>query len=317
MSEVEPLGTFEALDVRDRWKDEAANFTPWLAREEGIAALGKALGLELEVEKVEAAVGPYSADILAKDIGTGKYVVIENQLGKTDHDHLGKAITYGSVLDASAVVWIAAEFSEQHEKALNWLNEYTADELAFYGVRLELWRIDDSKPAVRFNVICRPAGLKREEAIRLSTEELSETQRLQLDFWTVFREKLLAARVVASAQKARGQSAFDVPIGRSHIFLSNIVNTFDKRIGARLYIGNKVAEQALPQLEAQRDEIETEIGQSLAWNPDPENRDKVIALYREADVWQKGKWDEYTDWLVDMVARFRKAFMPRVKELKL
>lgn len=99
------LGIFKQLDVRSQWPHEGQNFTPWLAKEENIAELGKALGLELEVEEVERAVGPYSADILAKD-SYGKYVVIENQLGKTNHDHLGKAITYASVLNASAIIWM-------------------------------------------------------------------------------------------------------------------------------------------------------------------------------------------------------------------
>ena len=125
------LGQIKKLNVRKIWASEAAHFTPWLANEENIVILGQSLGLELEVEQIEAKVGPYSADILAKDIGTGKYVVIENQLGKTDHDHLGKAITYGSVLDASAVVWIASEFTEEHQKALDWLNEYSSDDLEF------------------------------------------------------------------------------------------------------------------------------------------------------------------------------------------
>ena len=110
------LGILKIITPRKKWNNEARDFTPWLA--EHVDELGKAVGIELEVENVEVAVGPYSADILAKDTGTGKFVVIENQLEKTDHDHLGKAITYASVLDASTVIWIATDFTEEHKKIL-------------------------------------------------------------------------------------------------------------------------------------------------------------------------------------------------------
>ena len=116
-----------------------------------MAGLGEAVGLELEVENTEVPVGPYSADILARDAGSDKFVVIENQLEKTDHDHLGKALTYASILDASVVIWVARRFTEEHAKALTWLNDHTTDELSFYGVAIELWQIDESLPALKFN----------------------------------------------------------------------------------------------------------------------------------------------------------------------
>ena len=126
------IGTLKLLDVRTLWANEARDFTPWLAQEDNIAHLGDALGIELDAVSTEVAVGPYSADILARDTGTGDYVVVENQLEKTNHDHLGKAITYASVLDASAVVWVAREFSEEHKKALDWLNDKTSDDIGRY-----------------------------------------------------------------------------------------------------------------------------------------------------------------------------------------
>ena len=119
----EELGELHRVDLRIYWSNEAAEFTPWLASEENIAKLAEALGIDLEVESTEVAAGPYSADILARDTVTGDYVVIENQLGKTDHDHLGKAITYAAVLNASAVVWIAGQFTDEHKKSLDWLKQ--------------------------------------------------------------------------------------------------------------------------------------------------------------------------------------------------
>ncbi|MFC1509564.1 DUF4268 domain-containing protein, partial [Candidatus Omnitrophota bacterium] len=304
------------VDVRKVWTKEDTDFTPWLANEENIALLGKAVGLELEVEQVEASVGPYSADILAKDIGTDKYVIIENQLGKTNHDHLGKVITYGSVLDASAVIWIASEFTEEHHRALDWLNEFTTDELSFYGVLLEIWQIDESRPAVRFNVISRPTEIKRGDVTGKTNEDLSDARKLQLEFWTAFRESLLKSKIVTNAQKPRPQYWFDVPLGKTNINLSNIANTYENRIGVRVYIGNKIADWALPQLETQKEEIEAEIGTKLVWNPNPENRDKTIAVFRDLNLQHQEEWDTAIAWMVDMVKQFRKVFMPRVKILK-
>jgi len=311
------LGRIEPYDVRKVWAKEAAEFTPWLAGDENMALLGDALGLELEVENVEVAVGPYSADILAKDTGSGRYVVIENQLGKTNHDHLGKAITYGSVLSAGAVVWIATEFSEEHQKALEWLNDNTGDDLSFYGVQLELWKIDGSRPAVRFNVVSRPTEIVRQAAVVKASENLTDTKKLQFEFWTKFRERLLAAKVVTSAHSVRPQYWFDVALGRSGIWLSNIANTYEGRVGVRLYLNNSVADPALAELEKQKDEIEKELGMKLAWNPHPEKRDKIIAVYRDADLRKDAEWEPAIAWLVDTVAKFRKVFVPRIKNLVL
>jgi len=303
--------------VRDVWPKEAADFTPWLADEKNIGQLGDALGLEIEVENIEVAVGPYSADILAKDTGTGGYVVIENQLGKTNHDHLGKAVTYGSVLNASAVVWIATEFTEEHQKALEWLNDNTGEDLSFYGVQLELWRIDGSRPAVRFNVVSRPTEIVRQAAVAKATDTLTETKRLQLDFWTRVRDLLLEQKVIAKAHTPRPQYWFDVSLGSSAMWLSNIANAYDGRVGVRIYLRNTVAEKALAQLLAQKDDIERELGETLIWNPSPEKRDKIIALHHKADLHDSKQFDEAVKWIVAQVAKFRRILMPRIKKMDL
>ena len=309
------LGEIKNLKLTSVWAHEAHEFTPWLAQEENIRKLASAIGLELEVEGVEVAVGPYSADILARDTYSGKYVVIENQFGKTNHDHLGKVITYGATLSASAVVWLAEEFTEEHRKAIEWLNDFTTDELSLYAVEIELLQIGDSKPAVRFNVVSRPNEMVRQAAAAKAKGELSDSQRLQLEFWTLFRDELLAKKVLTNTQTPRPQYWFDVPLGKSHIFISCTANTWDSRIGVRVYIGNKVADAALSQLTKQRTEIEAELGEKLEWNPYPEKRDKIIALSKDVDFTDRSKWPQYVGWLTEKTAAFRKVFAPRVKAL--
>ncbi|MDR0755069.1 MAG: DUF4268 domain-containing protein [Prevotellaceae bacterium] len=305
------LGKLKQIAPREKWKHETLGFTPWLAQH--IDELNSALGLELEVENTEVAVGPYSADVLAKDIGTNKYVVIENQLEKTNHDHLGKSITYASVLDASTVIWIATDFTEEHQKALDWLNDHTTDEISFYGVQLELWQIEDSMPALRFNVISKPNQAVR-QAAKIKAEELSERKKLQLDFWTKFAVKLKATNKIPSVQTPKPYYWFDVTLGKSHIHLSNTFNTNTGIVSVRVYIQNQISETMYPFLESKKEEIETKIGQTLQWNPNNADRDKVITLLHTTDLNDKKKIDEAVNWLVEYTIKFRDVFSKIVKQ---
>lgn len=305
------LGILKTVTPRQKWNNEARDFTPWLAN--NISELNKALGLELEVENTEVSVGPYSADILAKDTGTDNYVVIENQLEKTNHDHLGKAITYASVLDASMIIWIATEFTEEHKKSLDWLNDHTNDEISFYGVQLELWQIDESKAALRFNVISKPNQAVRQAARSKANEDLSDKRKFQFDFWSKFKEKLAKTKKIPSLQTPRPQYWFDVTLGKSYIHISNTCNTDDNTVGVRIYIGNKIADTMLPFLESKKDEIESSIGQKLIWNPNPDNRDKVIILQHTTDFEDEKKLDESLNWLVDYTIKFRETFSKIIK----
>lgn len=306
------LGILKTVTPRQKWNNEARDFTPWLAN--NISELNKALGLELEVENTEVSVGPYSADILAKDTGTDNYVVIENQLEKTNHDHLGKAITYASVLDASMIIWIATEFTEEHKKSLDWLNDHTNDEISFYGVQLELWQIDESKAALRFNVISKPNQAVRQAARSKANEDLSDKRKFQFDFWSKFKEKLAKTKKIPSLQTPRPQYWFDVTLGKSYIHISNTCNTDDNTVGVRIYIGNKIADTMLPFLESKKDEIESSIGQKLIWNPNPDNRDKVIVLQHTTDFEDERKLDESLNWLVDYTIKFRETFSKIIKQ---
>jgi hypothetical protein len=155
------LGRLEKVDLRDIWTTEATDFTPWLARQENLAVLGETLGIELELEAQERAVGPFRADILCKDIGTDRWVLIENQLERTDHVHLGQLLTYASGLEAVTIIWIAARFTEEHRSTLDWLNRITDESFRFFGLEVELWRIGTSAAAPKFNIVSKPSACDR------------------------------------------------------------------------------------------------------------------------------------------------------------
>ena len=150
------LGSLEQVDVRQAWTHEAYSFTPWLAQEPHLNTLAQALQLHLTLEAQEQYIGTFKADILAKDTYTGQWVLIENQLERTDHSHLGQLITYAAGIRAGIIIWIAESFTSEHRAALNWLNENTAKTLSFFGVEIEVWRIGNSPPAPRFNIVVRP-----------------------------------------------------------------------------------------------------------------------------------------------------------------
>lgn len=306
------LGVLKSISPRQRWSNEARDFTPWLAAH--IRELNTALGIELEVENTEVAAGPYSADILARDTGTGNYVIIENQLEKTNHDHLGKAITYASVLDASMIIWIATDFTEEHKKALDWLNDHTSDEIAFYGVQVELWQIDDSRAALRFNLVSQPNQAVRQAARSRAMEDLSDSRRLQLDFWTRFRDKLAHTKKIASIQTPRPQYWFDVTLGKSHIHLSNTCNTEENTVSVRIYIRNKIADTMFPYLESRKAEIERAAGTELQWNPNPENRDKIIMQLHRTDFRDPRKVEEALEWLVERTIVLKEVFSGIIRQ---
>ena len=145
------------VDVREIWKDEAKDFTPWLASDEGLDLLSGVIGFGLDLVKTEVQVGPYFADILAQSKTEEDHkVVVENQLNKTDHDHLGKAITYAANLGARTLIWISGHFTEEHREALDWLNHNTNEELAFWGLEIQAFHIGSSLPAPFFNVVSGP-----------------------------------------------------------------------------------------------------------------------------------------------------------------
>lgn len=186
------LGRLESVDPRQAWSSEAGHFTPWLALPENMALLGEAIGLELEVEAQEKNVGPFRADILCRNTVDGSWVLVENQLERTDHTHLGQLITYAAGLDAVTIVWVARAITEEHRAALDWLNRATNDKINFFGLEIELWRIGSSPLAPKFNVVSKPNDWTQtvlDAARGIEAGEVTPTKQLQLQFWTQLRER--------------------------------------------------------------------------------------------------------------------------------
>ena len=313
------LGTLEKVDLREVWESENEDFTPWLAREENINKLGQKIGLDLEIEAQEKRVGKFRADILCKDINTDNWVLIENQLEKTNHGHLGQLLTYATGLDAVTIVWVAATFNEEHKATLDWLNKITDENYNFFGLEIELYKIEDSKIAPKFNLVCQPDNWSQSisrEAKRIEQGEVSETKLKQYKFWTELGKELQAADTPLKLQKVYPQHWTNIAVGKTGVHLGATFNTQQERVSAQLYIiKNK---NWFKELESQKDIIEKELGEKLSWQLLPEKAASRIALYRSnSDIENTDDWKEMLKWLVLKLEKLRIVFSPRLKNLRL
>ncbi len=315
----QPLGRLNRVELRDIWSSEATDFTPWLARDENLALLGEALGIDLELEAQEKSVGPFRADLLCKDIGTNAWVLIENQLERTDHGHLGQLLTYASGLEAVTIVWIAARFTEEHRSTLDWLNKITDERFRFFGLEVELWRIGESPAAPKFNVVSKPNDWSRSvaNAARVIDEsELSEIRILQRDFWGSLHIALdRLAGPVSGNRKPQPQSWMSYPVGRSGFGLNPCMIRPKRRIRAELYISGDDAKAYFWLLCAQREAIEQELGYPLDWDELPARRDCRISISLDASPENREDWPRQHDWLAKRLNEFHRVFFTRIRNL--
>lgn len=315
------MGRLERVALRDAWANEAADFTPWLAEEANIRLLGETIGLELEVDSTEKEVGPFAADILCRDTATDAWVLIENQLEKTDHTHLGQLMTYSAGLDAVTIIWIARQFTEEHRAALDWLNRVTDEDINFFGLEIELWRIGDSPMAPKFNVVCQPNEWVRNVKGTTSGRELSEFRRIQLDFWTGFKA-YMDERSHVKCGKPGPQHWIVVPAGRTGFRVQGVFSTWDSDedknqgvIRAEFVTDHEEYAKAFyAYLESRKEIVEREAGEALHWyNP---NNARVCRIYvrKPVDIMARESWPQYFEWLRIKIETLYGVFQPLVKE---
>lgn len=308
----EAFGLLESVQLRRYWKDEARDFTPWLAKEKNLTMLGEVIGMNLELVETEKHIGPFRADILARDEDVE--VIIENQLDATDHKHLGQLLVYAANRGSGVIVWVARSVTDEYRKVIDWLNEKT--DVDFFALEVELWRIGDSPVAPKFNVVCEPNNFTR--AVK-ATGELGTAQQLQLEFWTGFTQFTSNADTSFTIPKAGGQHWFELRIGTSRAFVS-LTALRNGRMGCELYIGHSQADAIYAALETEKDVIEAELGApgSIEWMPLPERKSCRIAIYQEvASLDSRDHWQQAFEWLLSWAEKFKSSFAARVKALEL
>lgn len=323
MSAVAPLARLERVTLRTAWPNEASNFTPWLADKTNLDLLAEKIGIPLQPEAVEKEVGAFSADILAKEPDTDRWVLIENQITPTDHGHLGQLLTYAAGLDARTIIWIAEEFREEHRAAIDFLNRATTEEFAFFGVQIELYRIGSSPMAPDFSVIAKPNDwTKRTQTAKHATGgDEKETQRLWKEYWSALIEKA-HGRYAALAERApyRGNwQTFETIRGGNPNFAINATFSWDKGLRLEIYIANSLAKDAFQTLRVQKDAIEKSFGQPLEWEELPDRQASRIALYMPGNETREDKsaWPKQHEWLISQGPKLAAALRPFIGALKL
>lgn len=296
----------EIKDLRKVWPHEALDFTPWLAEDENLALLSDAVGLEITVDETESSVGDFNVDIYATETGTDRKIIIENQLEDTNHDHLGKLITYASGKSADVVIWIVKRAREEHRSAIEWLNNHTDENIAFFLLEIKLYQIGDSDIAVKFVVIEKPNDWTKEIKRQISS---SPTLQDRLEYWMAFNEYAFANTAFAKSfnrRKASTDHWMTLSVGSSAYHISLLQLRKDKNIAVEWNITDD--KELYKLLLSHKAEIETSMGMELDWRELPEKKASRILITHPAEYDNKDKWSEQFEWAMDVAMKMKKAF---------
>jgi len=306
------LAKLQKIDLRDVWSLEP-DFTNWLAQKENLDLLSEEIGVDIKLIKTEANVGLFKVDILGEEESSGRKIIIENQLEDTNHDHLGKIITYASGYDAEIIIWVVRDVREEHQRAIEWLNEHTDEKTGYFLIKIELWQIEGSNPAPKFDVLVSPNEWAKAIKASPAGGELSDTKLQQLDFWTKFKGSVRAKDTNIRLQTPRPQHWYDVSMGSSEAHVALTINSRENLLGCEIYISKN--KELFNFLQERKEEIEKEIGEQAEWvNAAVASRIKIKK--RVSDVFSQSEAENYFAWLYERTVLFQKVFGRHLREFK-
>lgn len=293
------LGKLEKIELREVWRHEALDFTRWLARKENIALLSKEIGIDIEVIETEMSVGRYNVDIYARDTESNKKIVIENQLENTNHDHLGKMLVYAAGLDADIAIWVVKDVNEEHRQAIEWLNDNSFEKINIFLVKLELWQIDNSPIAPKFQVICEPNNwakvLKQQ-----SKDNITDLELRQMEYWQGFVDYAKSKDKTYISQRPSIYNWYVIRIGSTDYKIKLVHSVNSDIMRCQLEIFN---DSIYKKLEQYRTEIDNKIN-GLEWEYLEDRKVNRISCNNSS----KDNASSYV-WLLDMVDRFKEVFL--------
>lgn len=306
------LGKLEEIDIRKVWSHEQYDFSKWLAGEENIRELGDTLNLSLADVETEKYVGNYRCDILCKDEITGKVVLIENQLEATNHDHLGKIITYASGLDASVVVWIVSSARAEHASAIEWLNKHTDDELSFFLIEVHAYTIGNSDPAPMFKIIEQPNDFAKSVKGMSKNSDISDREKNRLEFWTQLNDVLEQRGKPFNKRKATTDHWYSVAMGSSECHISIDLVNKEHKIRVGVWVADN--KQLYDHFYAHKEEIENSCGFELYWDRLDSKKAALACTYIPGlDFSNHDNYPELINKAIDLVLTMRSAFVPYLK----
>ena len=301
------LGKLQEVDIRKLWNHEQYDFSEWLSKPENLEQLNEVIGLTLsEVEK-EVYVGSYRCDLVGVDETTGDKVIIENQLEISNHDHLGKIITYASGLDAKVIVWIVKEAREEHRSAIEWLNNNTSDKLNFFLIELHAYQIGDSLCAPKFEIVEKPNDFIKNAKNKAGSGEYNKSQGERIEFWTRFNEILIERGKPFSVRKATTNHWYDVAIGTSEAHVTLTLVNKDGCVGVELTIINN--KDLFEKLYLKKDEIEEKLGLTPEWQLlDGKKTSRIIYRIPGLDFNNHSNYDNLMNEMINKAILFVKVF---------
>lgn len=296
----------EIKDLRKVWPHEALDFTPWLVEGDNLALLEDAVGLEITIDETESSVGDFNVDIYATETGTDRSIIIENQLEDTNHDHLGKLITYASGKSADIVIWVVKRAREEHRAAIEWLNNHTDENIAFFLVEIKLYQIGTSDIAVKFEVVEKPNDWTKEIKRHISSSPILQAR---YDYWGAFNDYAFSNNNFSKAfnkRKASTDHWMTMSVGSSacHISINQIRK--DNLIVVEWYISDD--KELFHKLHYHKEQIEMEMGMELDWRELPDKKASRVLITHSADFNNKDAWIEQFDWIIDVALKMKKAF---------
>ena len=309
------IGKLESVDVRKLWAHEQYDFSAWLSKEENISLLGDELGLSFTDIEVEKFVGNYRCDIVAIDDNTGKTVIIENQLEPSNHDHLGKIITYASGLDASTIIWIVTEARSEHKSAIEWLNHTTTKDINFFLIELKAYRIGSSLPAPKFEIAEMPNDFSKTANVMSDNKELNRSQAARYDFWTRLIEYSSSSEItILKNRNANTDHWMTVSIGTSQAHMEIKLINKEHYIEISLYIRDNKDLYYL--LENFKDDIENEAGHSLDWrNSDGSKKAEIVYEIPGLDFDNTSNYDTLMQQILENVVRLKDIYIKYLKKI--
>ena len=309
----EKIGSLQRVDLRKVWPHEALDFTRWL--ENNIDELNNAIDLSLSIVEREQAAGDFSVDLVAED-ESGNSVIIENQLERSNHDHLGKLITYLTAIDAKAAIWIVKEARPEHIRAISWLNESSS--ASFYLLKLEAVRIEGSPPAPLLTLIVGSSEVSQEAGE--TKREFTERHILRRRFWTQLLDRAKESTPLHANTSPNQYNYVMTGAGRSGLNFRYVIQQHTSEID--LYIdrgrdADNENEEIFDTLEEAKEEIEEVFGESLEWQRLEGKRacriGKRFSLggYRDDEE----EWSEIQDAMIDGMIRLEAALRPHIDRL--
>ena len=317
LTAVASLERLEEIDVRSVWKNEASDFTPWLLA--NAEYLGEILGIDVELDKKEQAVGDFSLDLIGRDISNSCVLIVENQLAETDHKHLGQLLTYAAGTDAATIVWVAPSFREEHRRALDYLNDKSINDVRFFGVEVRVVRIGNSSPAPMFHLVSKPADTGTQVVISGDTNGLSPQREKYRRFWAKYLEAIHSSHPNMTNVRSPATRTFThINYLRRGVTLVLGFIVPRSKVFAEVYIDLKSKTKNLDvllSLKASQHEIEKEIGCELFWDEIQGKRACRIRLVRDGHIDDSSNHAEIVQWLMGAHVGLKKAFRPRVDAL--